>query len=693
MIKFKRKKLQRYNTIDVGLPPLEVPPKTPYPNFSPDSGSFNHDKFHRTANTFSDKDFQLLGRYGEEDNYTLEAYKSAIFQGVDLFKNKAYKTSKWANRSVDDDVYARGIKKAFRDFKDPFAVRQFPPQEWDHFFTIYGPSKLFNLITQGFQYIYLLVTREQPHAAIFTYYYFYYYFYFTEYILENVYLYFPILRLFFSNQIFSTFEGAYFSFFEIILGFYLPVLLFFFMSQYQLIRSFFSHWVYFVSGAVVFFYTLTLPFVYHFTGYSNLFFFIIFYTFFIIFGVFYIFEYRPGIYFNEQDFRSYSSHFLPAPETKVVLCLPRYVYRYLHWPGNRPPFSKNEKKFFTRFPFTQNLTAAVLYQQRIKNFRIKELGAKNSIVTSSLAPRMTMSGLVFPKIANNYAYSISSHRSFLQLYPQKKFSPFEESGEHDFYDEPERDYYSMFVRDFINHPEGYSQVSFVEFISKNKSYRSFDPQFNFLHDEEKDFYNSVPSKKSLEYLYPYLSLRIWLNSLQVSVKSNSEDFLFENIGFGVTARSITSEKTPSNIPRLLVLVLEKFFFNLSLIFDKLTFYAFKKFVTPSNTIEFSESLKLVNKILIDTKRLSPRYYKNIFIFLVRGTYQINAAFSKLDMLSIRHIFTYTLILRQIEEIYFNVNQRIQYLDRSSLDYKIGNFFLIKFQKKLNGFAQIRLTKK
>jgi hypothetical protein len=169
MAKFRRKKSFRYDSIEVGVPPLETTPKKFYPSFPPEVGSFNQDKFQRSANTFSDKDFQLLNRFSESDAYTVEIYKNAILAGVDMFKRRAIE-NKWAAKPSTNEVYARGIKKAFRDFKDPFTVRNTPPQDWDQFFNIYGPTKLFNLITQLFEYFYLVFTREQIPSSFFVYY-------------------------------------------------------------------------------------------------------------------------------------------------------------------------------------------------------------------------------------------------------------------------------------------------------------------------------------------------------------------------------------------------------------------------------------------------------------------------------------------------------------------------------------------
>ena len=673
------------------------PNPSSYPSFTPEMGSFNKDKFQRSAHTFSDKQFQLLTKFSESDSP--ELYKKAILEGVDLFKQKTNSYSWVTQKSrVAGSPYVKHMKTPFKDFKDPYSVRHIPPQEWDQFLHIYGPTKIFNKITQLFQYIYYILTREQPHSALFTYYYFSWYFLFHEYILENVYLYFPLLRVFFSNQIFSTFEGVYFSFFQIILGIFIPIFLIFIFSQYALMRSFFSHRSYFVAGSTIFFYSFTLPFIYYFTGFSNLFIFFIFFIFFSIFSVFYLFEFRPSFYFDQFNFNSYSSYFLPMNTPKEeVLFLPKYQYRFSRWPTSDSADFKSQsgrpKKVFTKFPFTQNVRSMFMHSKRIARLRILEISLNSRVFTHKAAPVMSMSGLVFPKIPNNHAYGIQSYRKFIASYPQKRFSPFAESTDHDHYDNFERDYFPIYVRDFINHSEGYSQISFVEFVSKNKSFRSFDSQFALINDEEYDFYNSIPSKKAMEYLYPFLYLKIWLGSisLQSDQLTIDEDFKIQNLVFeGVGGNSVS---VPSIIPFYLVKWNDSFFTFMRRVLDRITFYAYKKFPTPRDTIELLDSLRIANKILIDTKRLSPLYYKNLFIFLVRSVYHLKKTFFKIENLSISQLFTYMVILRQIEEIYFNVNQRIEYLDRLSLDYRVGNFFLIKFRTKLDGFSQIKLSKK
>jgi hypothetical protein len=690
MTKFKRKKIQRYNTVEVGIPPLDNSPKSNYPSFTPEIGSFNKDKFHRSANTFSDKNFQLLTNFTDSDIYGADAYRKAIFQGVDLFTKNAYRTAKWVNaKTTNPAVYKQHIASTLKDFKDPFSVRKIPPQDWDQFLHIYGPTKFFNLITQTFRYVYTLLTREQVHSAIFTYYYFYYYFYFTEYILENVYLYFPFIRIFFSNQIFSTFEGVYFSFFQIILGFFIPIFLIFIFSQYSLIRSFFSHKVYFLAGSTAFFCLPTLVFIYYFTGFSTLFIFFFFFIFFSIFFVFYIFEYHPFIYPNQLNFNSYSSYFLPPPKANHINFLPIYYYKYYHWPLIVKINIKNQP--FTKFPFTQNVKSIFLHHKRISRIRLLEISIFNSTKNCLFAPTISISGLVFPKLPNNFAYGIQSHRKFVSFYPQKRFSPFSESSDHDYYDNFERDYFPIFVRDFMNHADGFSQISFVEFMAQSKTDKSFDNQINLINDEEFDFYTSIPSKKALEYLYPYFLLKNWLNSINSEISFSDEDFMFQKINFSVTPQIGASDSSYLNLIPSFVLYFNKFFFVwLEYFFDRVTFYSYKKFSTPIDTENFIDKLKEANKILVDSKRLSPLYYKNLFVFLTRGLYQLHKTFSGFGNLSVRQLFTYTLIVRQVEEIYFNVNQRIQYLDKTSLDYKIGNFFLQRLQFKIEGFSKIKL---
>jgi len=688
MAKFKRRRIPRYTTIDTGIPPLESSSKSNYPSFSPEIGSFNKDKFHRSANTFSDKNFQLFTKFTESDSYNAEAYKKAIMSGVDLFKKNTYDVSKWVEtKSIENGPYTTHIKNSMREPKDHFSVRKIPPQDWDQFLHIYGPTKFFNLITQLFEYVYTALTREQVHSFIFTYYFFYFYFYFTEYILENVCLYFPIVRIFFSNQIFSTFEGVYFSFFQIILGFFIPVFLIFIFSQFSLMRSFFTHGAYFVGGSTIFFYTFTLPFIYYFTGFSDFFLFFSFFIFFSFLFVFYIFEYKPGVYFDQTSPSSYTTYFLPIVEDKKVLYLPKYFYKFRKWPVSTSNYSKS---VFTRFPFTQNVNSIFIHYKRISRVTSLEYSLSPAKL-SSIAPVMSITGLIFPKLPNSYAYDIQSYRKSISFYPQKRFSPFAETSDHDYYDNFERDQFPIFVRDYINNSDGYSQISFIEFVSKNTSFRTFDNQFKLINDEENDFYNSVPSKKAFQYLYPFFYLKMWLNSINPS-NFRDDEFTFQNIGF--SNKNLRKDQiVPVFIPKFLVSFINTFFNTFRFWLDKFTFYAYKKFSTPDNTSELLSNLKSANKILIDAKRLSPLYYKNLFIFIVRSVRCLNKTFIEFENLSIRQIFTYTLILIQIEEIYFNINQRMQYLDRFSLDYRVGNFFLTKFKPKLDGFSQINLFRK
>jgi hypothetical protein len=678
---FTRKKFPRYSTVEVGMPPVDPQPLKNYPSFTPEMGSFNRDKFQRAGNTYSDKHFQLfVSQSGEFESSNLDTYRKQILEGVDFFKARTSKPAKWSNREIDNTAYTKRIKNTFRAYKDSHRARPTAPQDWESALNIYGPVRLFSLMEELFRSIYLLITREQAHYALFTYYYFYYYFYLNEYILENIFLYFPVARVFFSNQIFSTFEGVYFSFFEISLGFFLPFFVLFTFSQYAILRAYVLHKVYFLSGFGLFFSTLVLPYVYYFTGFSTLFFFLFIFLFFTVYSVFYIFEYSGFIYYDNHNFSSYSSFFLPIYKPKEILYLPLYVYKY--------PFKgyffnqKFLKKNFTRYPFTQNVENLLRHHRRIKNFRIGEILIFKNKNLSLESPSMGMSGLVFPGSSSNSAYSIQTHRNFIQSYPRENFSPFNETTDHDFHAETERDFFPLFTRDYINHPDGYSQISFVEFVSKFKATRSFDSRLNpASYDEEFDFYNAAPSKKALEFLYPYFSLKIWLSTVKpISGQADQDSFFcFQNILFEKSPKS----EYPSFVPFFFFFIIKNFFSLFSNFLDKITLFKYKKFPTSRSTLELLNTLTALNKILTDTNRLSPQFYLNVYIFIRRSLYKLNTTFLSFPKLSVSQIFTYTLILIKIEEAITNVSDRIELLESFDKSYKYGNFFVKNIKKRIS----------
>jgi hypothetical protein len=677
-MKFKRKKIVRYDMVETGLPSSNLPQLKNYPSFSPEMGSFNPDKFHRSGSTYSDKHFQILTKFSEAESYSIDEYRTAIIRGVDYFKKKTSIPAEWVSRDANRAAYESKVKGTFRAYRDTFAARRTPPQDWDQLTNIYGPIKLFNLAEKFLRYLYLVISREQLHYALFTYYYFYYYFYFNEYILENVFLYFPVIRVFFSNQIFSTFEGVYYSFFEISIGFFLPFFIFFIFSQYQLIVSYAGHKVYFLAGMGLFVCTFILPYVYYFTGFSNLFIFTFFFIFFPLYSVFYIFEYSGFIYPSSHNFDSYSNFFLPfyTENSVKTLFLPIYYYKY--------PFISFSSSFstkkgnFTKFPFTQNVSFLVLHYKRISYYRQAErLVFKNKPFRLS-APSISISGLVFPGYENNFAYSIQSHRESVQTYPQKHFSPFNESQDFDFFAETERDYFPIFFRDHINHPDGYSQISFIEFVSRFKSTRSFDNNLNLTREEEFDFYNSAPSKKALEFLYPYYALRIWINTVKPS--SNPplySDFEFQNIIF-----SNADFKPVPNISPFLVKFIKIYFSFFVKILDKITFFRYKNFSTATDTVNFLSTLDQVIKILNDNKRISPYFYISLYKYLFRSMVKLNRSFGFRDKLPLRSIFTYTIILVRIEEVLLTVFNRIEYLEFSDKSRRYGSFLIASLKKKI-----------
>lgn len=695
---YRRKKITRYDTIDLGKDSVNPEPaiiKKNYPSFPPDQFVFNHDKFYRSANTFSTVDVPYLNKGtelstpGPREDY----HRKSLQAGVDSFKNQA-EIYGWVNLGKDDEKYIQAIKKG-REFKDALNAHRIQATEWGNFFGYYGPSRIFSIINFFFQKIYYLITREQPHAILFTYYYLYYYFLFTEYNLENVYLYFPILRLFFANQVFSTFSPVYFSLFHIILGFFIPAFFIFLFSQYNLIRSFFTHRVYFLSGITIFGWSFSLPFIYHFSGYSSVFVLFVFYIFFSVFAVLYIFELRPGLYPDQHNLSPYSSYFLPIFQPREILYLPVYRYRYYNWCKDNSLVPKNKVQF-TKYPFTQNVKSNIAFKERIFQFRLKELSVRKFQSNLIVAPRITLSGLVFPRVSNLPGYSIQMHREFVKKFPATAYNPYNPSAEHDYYDEFDRENLEFLLLDHINYAGGYSDVSFFEFISKNKGARRFDPQFSCFFDEERDFYRSIPSREALNHLYPYISLNVWLNAIKPpNIKSSDIDknFIFENIEFITGSAKLHSPKVPKSVPVFVVNLINWFFSKLEKNLNRVTFFAFVKLNTPRNTLEMLETLRFVNKVLIETRRISPLYYKTIFIFIVRSLYHLHVTFRSFGALTLRQTFTYTLILRQVEEIYINVSMKIRYSEKITLEHKLGHFFLDRFRKKLNGFDQIKVSRK
>jgi hypothetical protein len=688
----RRKRFKKYDTIE----PLPVADDKSqiddfdfnrYPNFLPDRASFNHDRLYRAGFTYSERNYQTYAKYlSEADQQT---YKDAMLSGVDIFRRSASFTSIWLSKpEVAEEYQKRRLQIRHLSNKNEYLRPQHleDPQA-NLFFTPRNPvNVLFGYLREAYHYI----TRGELHRSYATYYFYYYYFFFTEYTLENVYLYFPLLRILFETRAFSTFEPVYFGFFEITAGCYIPVLALFFFSQYSIIRQYFTHKIYFFLGSLSFLYLLTLPVIYYFVGYSTLFIFLSFYIFVVVFSAFYIFELRPFFYPEKYQFRAYSSYFLPIYFKPQPNFLPLYYFYYRNWiASNKPPQGRRQN--FTRYPFVQNVKTIVAFKRRKAAFIINQLSISKK-VTFYPAPTISMTGPVFPKARNIFGYSYPNHKYHLSTYPGGNFSPYTETDDGDFYSQEEKDFEVLYVRDYLNHPDGSSYTSFLEFVSKNKAAYSFDSQFQYMYEEEKDFYTSVPSQSFVNYLYPYIYLRQWLNSLDPENASDS-DFTLLDIPFSTKKLNVQND-LPSTlfIPSFLVYLIDLFFFYLTRSLDKITFYNFKKFPSPSGTADFSNSLREANKILIDSKHLSPRFYKNLFILVYRGYSRLNIEFSK-NTINFHRTFTYMLILRQLEEIYFNVNHRNAYLDKATSTYKVASFFMQALARKVPSFSSLNIKKK
>jgi len=288
--------------------------------------------------------------------------------------------------------------------------------------------------------------------------------------------------------------------------------------------------------------------------------------------------------------------------------------------------------------------------------------------------------LIFPGYENNFAYSIQSHRDSIQAYPQKNFSPFNESQDFDFFAETERDYFPIFFRDHINHPDGYSQISFIEFVSKFRSTRTFGNEFNFSLEEELDFYNLAPSKKALEFLYPRYSLKIWISTLKPEeISYFISDFEFQHILF---SNSDFNNNISFNFNTFLTKCIKIYFSHLVSFLDRITFFKYKVFPTATDTTNFLIILDQIIKILNDNKRISPYFYLNLSKSLFRSTNKLNMAFISNRKLPIRSVFTYTIILVRLDELLLIVSNRIENLESSDKSSRYGSFLISTLIKKI-----------
>jgi hypothetical protein len=670
-----------------------------YPAFIPELSSFHHDNFLRTNESLSHQDYEHFvstpnaARPYRWDSPMLDEYRKSILEGIDLFRTSSHKRSPYLEFTGDEEkrLFEEEIKKRFkREVRDTHFYNEKIP-ELESFYLTYSPYKLWSELIKFITKIYFIITGEQIHTAVFTYYYLYYYFLFTEYNLEHVYLYFPQLRLFFQFQLFSTFDAVYFNFHEIILGCYLPCLFFFFFSQYWILRSYIQYTPYFVAGIVGFIATFFFFPIYYFCGFNNVFFFLIFSSLLIFFSFFYIFEYKYHNFSENTDYYSYTSYFLPAPQDKPVqLCFPIFYFKFTAWAKSPSQVDFRHHTRFTNFPFTTNVKSIAAYKKRIFKFRLAELKYRSNVHTPvPKSPFIPISGLVFPRSFNVNAYSFKRHKEYIRTYPSKEFKPLTELQDWDYYEEHEQEDWPLYLRDFINHPGGFSEVAFLDFIHTNKSIRSIDGQFSYLPDEEKDFYLTAPSRELIKYLYPYLFLRFWLLTLQPRFEAKTDDiFKFQKIDFPTkNIKGFSPEKFKFvYVPNWLRSSIDNFFILFSDTLDKITFYRYFEFVTPKDSVELASQLVMANNIINDSRFLSPHFFRSLAVFVFRSTFFLKEVdFSTLD---IPLLFTYTLLLRQYEEIYFNLSQLYKISKPNSRRYRYLEFCLKVIRLRIPGLGRI-----
>lgn len=677
----RRRKFTRYNTFDNVIPPLNTPtPSQQYPQFVPEISSFQYDNFMRAAHSYSTVDFQM---FTNSINYSPDHYRKAIFQGIDLFEELSDEFDWIDDEDLEDDLIDL-IKPFKRTFADYYGYNE-SSGELDSFIILYTPYRIWAEFTRALGSVYYYITGEQVHNAIFIYYYFYYYFLFTEYIYEHLCLYFPAFRVASEYQLFSTFEGTYFNFYEIVLGCYLPIIFIFYFSQYHFFRSLFNSRSSFIFGNSILLYCFIILPVYVLVGYSKIFIFFTFCIFFCIFSAFYIFEFRTN-YSSINNFNTgYFSYFLPAPSNaQRLLCLPIFYFHYKNWQAKQT-LNYNSKKPFTRFPFVINVQKIVLHKSRIDKFRLLELTYRKGL-TFATPPSMPIMGLTFPKTSNIHAYSFKSHKNYIIRYPTKEFIPYSESQDHEYYNEIDQEEWPLHIRDFMNHPGGFSNISFLEFISKQKSFRSVDYQFSYFSDEERDFYDSIPSRKFVEFLYPYAALKFWLSSINGGKQTLMSDKLFKFKVFELNSVSVSKPELHV-IPYWLRRTIDVFFIQFSAFLDFFTFYSFFDFSIPSSTADLSIKLAKINQVLVKDRKVSYKFYKYMAIFFFRSLSSLRRLNNKKkDDQS--YYFTFLSLLRQFEEIFFNLNQKQANYRDGSLCFKYISLCLRILKKKIDGFEKL-----
>jgi hypothetical protein len=454
----RRRKSNRYGATELGIPPKSASgsPDIRYPDFPPDAGSFNKDRFFRDAYTYSNRKYQTYS-YLKSNNP--EHYRRAILQGVDLFKQKPVKMARWIDAPQEESYKLRLIKRrAKRRIKNQLVKPQFR----DIFPFYYTPYDILYSITRALRGLVYIIRGEEISRSFFTYIYFYYYFFFTEYVLVHISLYFPILKLLTNYNFWILFDSLYFNFYELLLGFYLPFIVIFVFSQYHLFRSFFNYSVPVIISLVAFFYGFSLLPVYILAGITPVFYF--FCSAFFIVGLFafYIFEINPYFFGLPQSGYFHGGYYLAPPEKETFLFLPRFYYRFYNWPAT---ICKARGKSFTRFPFTQNVTSVVLFKRQTASLAANYFKYKLTPFYIDKKTDLTLpaTGLIFPKSRYLNAYNLKEHIQTIRDYPLKQdYLPWNAGGdsveESELLEVWEVDEIPGGIRDYMNISDAYSQV-------------------------------------------------------------------------------------------------------------------------------------------------------------------------------------------------------------------------------------------
>jgi hypothetical protein len=640
-----------------------------YPRFSPDSGSFNRNKYEysRRFETYSTYDYQI---FTNSKVFNSDAYRDVMFRGIKLFQDKIHKKGGKHFRSItdpeglDDDLKIRKvIKKQTKRFLKKTLNRRgtkLKKKIKDIAEYIYGPYNVISSVNNVIRTIYHTLRLETIQSAIFTYYYFYYYFFFTEYNLEHLFLYFPMIKFFVNYQLFANYSQFYFNFFEIFLGSYMPFLVFFLFSQYHIFKAFFSNRIYFITGLISFSYIFSLVPIYYFTGYSNIFFFTIGFLFFTIFSIFYIFEYSSSPQHVETNF-IFSSYFLPVVinENSFYQCkkdyfLPIYYYKFKNWQflNNVSPThesNKNKKNRIMLF-YISNLGAMSKSVKRIKKYNYFYLKYK-SLPNLSLSPNFPISSLIFP--VNNFNnYSFDHHREFLRTYPHLRHNPYAVPTDWKTYHFPKlRGKVPGHAPRFINPSLGYSMVGFTDFIYGNCSFKSFNADFTNFYAEYKDINIIFPSNVLFSYLYPYIAINIWINSFKPVDKEPLPPLYTKGIPYYQINKS-NKTKIPSSVPKCIIIINDIFFNFIEMLFNKITFYRGYKFQSCYDSHDLISAIKTNNRLISKNKHYSSSFYVKLGIFIFKN-FKLLVVFigDRRNKLQFEELFTLMLILKQLEELF------------------------------------------